>query len=224
MKQGNLTILIADDHDVVRRGVRALLESERGWRVVAEASDGHEAVRLAKRHQPAIAVVDITMPKLNGLQVTRELAQVSPHTRVLVLTVHDSEQVVREATAAGARGCVLKADAGRQLVAAVGALSRGEAFVTPRVAELLMEGPGPAVPPATQGAAPRGELSQDLTPREREVVQLVANGRSGRDIAEALGISLKTVEAHRANVLRKLGLRNTAGLVRYAVRNRLVDA
>ncbi|HZM69523.1 MAG TPA: response regulator transcription factor [Candidatus Cryosericum sp.] len=211
-----LRLIIADDHEVVRRGVRALLESQAGWSVLEEAGDGREAVEQAKRLRPDVVVLDISMPGLNGFEATRQIRKVSPDSEVLILTMHDSEQVVRDVLLAGARGYVLKSDVGRDLVAAVEALSKHRPFVTSRVAEMVLdrylrsqtrEGTGPAL----------------LTTREQEVVQLLAEGKSNKEVAGALGISLKTAETHRANIMRKLRFSSLSDLVRYAIRNKIVE-
>jgi DNA-binding NarL/FixJ family response regulator len=212
-----LRVVVVDDHDVVRRGVRALLESEKGWKVVGEAATGPEAVELVRRETPEVAVVDVSMPDTSGLELTRRIHEASPATEVLVLTVHDSEHVVREVMAAGARGYVLKSDAGRHLIAAVSAVAEHRTYVSERVAEIVVEGlvgGGPGDPPPPD---------QALTAREREIVQMIAEGHTSRELAGVLGIRPKTVEAHRANVMRKLGLHTVASLVRYAIRHRMVD-
>jgi DNA-binding NarL/FixJ family response regulator len=211
-----LRLIVADDHEVVRKGVRALLESQTGWSVLDEAVDGREAVEHAKRLRPDVVVLDISMPGLNGFEATRQIRKVSPESEVLILTMHDSEQVVRDVLLAGARGYVLKSDVGRDLVAAVEALSRHRPFVTSRVAEMVLD---------------RYLRSQDrevgrsalLTTREQEVVQLLAEGKSNKEVAGALGISLKTAETHRANIMRKLRFSSLSDLVRYAIRNKLVE-
>jgi DNA-binding NarL/FixJ family response regulator len=215
----SLRILVVDDHAVVRRGVRALLEGHPGWEVCGEAGTGREAVDQAGRLKPDIVVLDLSLPELNGLEATRQILRGSPRTEVLVLTMHHSEELAQQVLQAGARGYVLKSDAGDSLISAVETLVRREPFLTPKLTELVLEkyvrGPG-----GQEGAAP-GIV---LTPREREVVLLVAEGRSSKKIAAALGISVKTVETHRTNVMRKLRLRSVSELVRYAIRNGLVEA
>ncbi len=207
-----LRILVADDHDVVRRGVRALLEAERGWDVVAEASTGQQAVAAAKRVKPDVAVLDIAMPEVNGLEAARAILASFPKTEILILTMHESEQVLREVLAAGARGYVLKSDAGRDLVAAVDALRRHRSFLAPRATEIAL----------ASVQAPSAAIA--ITKREREVLQLLAEGRANKQVASDLGISTKTVEAHRSSLMRKLHARSTADLVRYAIRNKIVEA
>jgi DNA-binding NarL/FixJ family response regulator len=216
----SLRILVVDDHAVVRRGVRALLEGHPGWEVCGEAGTGREAVEKAGRLKPDIVVLDLSLPELNGLEATRQILRESPRTEVLVLTMHHSEELAQQVLQAGARGYILKSDAGESLVAAVETLVRREPFLTPRLTELVLEryvrGPG-----GREGDSDGGIV---LTPREREVVLLVAEGSSSKAIASALGISVKTVETHRTNVMRKLRLRSVSELVRYAIRNGLVEA
>jgi DNA-binding NarL/FixJ family response regulator len=216
----SLRILVVDDHAVVRRGVRALLEGHPGWEVCGEAGTGREAVEKAGRLKPDIVVLDLSLPELNGLEATRQILRESPRTEVLVLTMHHSEELAQQVLQAGARGYILKSDAGESLIAAVETLVRREPFLTPRLTELVLEryvrGPG-----GREGDSDGGIV---LTPREREIVLLVAEGSSSKTIASALGISVKTVETHRTNVMRKLRLRSVSELVRYAIRNGLVEA
>jgi DNA-binding NarL/FixJ family response regulator len=216
----SLRILVVDDHAVVRRGVRALLEGHPGWKVCGEAGTGREAVEQAGRLKPDIVVLDLSLPELNGLEATRQILRESPRTEVLVLTMHHSEELAQQVLQAGARGYVLKSDAGESLISAVETLVRREPFLTPKLTELVLDryvrGAG--------GMAGDAAAGGKLTPREREIVLLVAEGRSSRNIATALGISVKTVETHRTNVMRKLRLRSVSELVRYAVRNGLVEA
>ena len=209
-----LRILVADDHAVVRRGVRALLEGQMDWQVCGEASTGPEAVEQTRLLDPDILVLDLSMPELNGLDATRRILRESPRTQVLVLTMHHSEELAHQVLQAGARGYVLKSDADRELVAAVDSLQQRRTFLTPNLAASDAGADG------TQADGGRGEL----TPREREIVQLVAEGRSSKEVAAMLGISVKTVESHRTNVMRKLRIRSVSQLVRYAVRNRIVQA
>jgi DNA-binding NarL/FixJ family response regulator len=223
-------ILIADDHDVVRLGLRALIEAA-GHEICAEAATGREAVALAQKTAPHVAVLDVSMPDLNGLEAARRIRDASPSTELLIVTAHDSEEIVRQVLAAGARGYMLKSDAGRDLVAAIEDLLAHRTHFTSKVAEMVLSGflvgkaPPPAAiaevpppPPAPSAAAAR------LTSREREVLQLLAEGKGTKQIAAALGISVKTVETHRANLMRALGLDSISDLVRYAVRNRIIEA
>jgi DNA-binding NarL/FixJ family response regulator len=213
-------VLIADDHEVVRKGLRSLLESEPGLEVVGEASNGREAVERAVAAKPDVVVLDIGMPELNGLEATRRIVKAAPRTEVLILTVYESEEVIREVLRAGARGYVLKSDAGRLLLTALEAVSAHKPFFTSRVSELVLAGflsgdvkPSDEAPPGTP-----------LTPREREVLQLLAEGKTNKEVAAALGIGLKTVETHRMNLMAKLGLHSVVDLVRYAIRNGIVAA
>jgi DNA-binding NarL/FixJ family response regulator len=214
----SLRILVADDHEVVRHGVRLLIEKHLDWKVCADVSEGGEAVRKAQQLQPDVVVLDITMPGLNGLEATRQIRKVAPKTEVLVLTMHTSEQLAREVLAAGARGYIMKSDAGRDLVTAIETVARHKPYLTSRVADMVLDsflhkGPEDNLPPASGG----------LTDREREVVQLLAEGRTNKEIASRLDISKKTVDTHRANIMRKLRLGSLSDLVRYAIRNHLVQ-
>jgi DNA-binding NarL/FixJ family response regulator len=212
-------ILVADDHAVVRRGVRTLLESQPGWIVAAEATTGREAVLLARDLQPDVVVLDLSLPELNGLDTTRRIVKEVPRTEVLVLTMHCSEELVRQVLTAGARGYVLKSDADECLVRAVDSLRQHKPFLAPGVTQLVLED-------YVRGTDARASSTPrvSVTAREREIVQLLAEGRSNKEVAATLNLSTKTVEAHRANVMRKLRLRSVSDLVRYAVRNGLVEA
>jgi len=213
-----VSVLIADDHEIVRRGIRALLQEQPGWQVVAEVTNGRDAVVKANEFQPDVAILDITMPSLNGLDATKQIAKVSPSTKVIILTVHDSDQLIPKVLDAGARGYILKADAGRDLITAAKALLSNKAFFTPKVAQIVMDGylgKGPKV---------SEEGFSQITGREREIVQLLAEGKSCKEVATILGISTKTAETHRSNLMRKLNCHSVAELVRYAIRNHLVEA
>jgi len=214
-------ILIADDHEVVRKGLRALLESEPGLEVVGEASNGREAVERAVATKADVVVLDVGMPELNGLEATRRIVKASPRTEVLILTVYETEEVIRQVLRAGARGYVLKSDAGRLLLSAVEAVAAHKPSFTSRVSELVLAGflSGENVNPAEETPA-----GAPLTPREREVLQLLAEGKTNKEVAAALGIGLKTVETHRMNLMAKLGLHSVVDLVRYAIRNGIVAA
>lgn len=214
---GSLRILVADDHEVVRRGLRSLLEAQPGWTVTAECADGRDVIRKSAESKPDVVVLDVAMPNLNGLETTRQLLKMDPRTKVLVLTLHDSEQVIREVLAAGARGFLLKSDAARDLVTAVDALRQGKTYFTSRVAAMVLDGflkggPGGAV----------SDCLSPLTPREREIVQLLAEGKSTKEVAAVLGLSVKTAETHRSNIMRKLEIHTVSDLVLYAVRNNII--
>ncbi len=213
-------ILVADDHEVVRHGVRSLLEAHPGWEVIAEASDGRDAVEKASQLHPDVVILDIGMPNLNGLEATRQILRGHPGARVLILTMHESEQVVREVLEAGARGFLLKSDAGRDLVAAVEALQRNKTFFTSKVAEMVLETFLKSKPRSPEETFSTREI---LTPREREIVQLLAEGKSTKEVAVALNLSVKTAETHRSNIMRKLNLHSISELVLYAVRNNIVQ-
>jgi DNA-binding NarL/FixJ family response regulator len=212
-----LRILIADDHELARNGIRCLLETHPGWEICAEAKDGREAVEHAARLKPDIFLLDIGMPNLNGLDAARQILAMRPDARILILTIHDSEQVVREVLAAGARGFLLKSDAGRDLISAVEALEQHRAFFTSKVAQMMLDG---YLRPAEES---HGSSQPMLTPREREVIQLVAEGKSTKEVAIALKLSVKTAETHRTNLMRKLNLHSVADLTLYAVRNGIVQ-
>src|SRR5271166_6566655 len=215
-----LRILIADDHEVVRHGLATLLQSREGWEICGEARDGREAVEMARLLKPDVVILDIGMPNLNGLAATRQLAQQNPQQKILVLTITDSDQVIREALDAGARGFVLKSDAARDLVAAVDALQRNRMFFTPRVNDMVLAGF------LDKGYRPSpGEVPQlpKLTPREREVIQLLAEGKSSKEVACLLNLSTKTAETHRSNIMRKLDFHSIRDLVVYAVKNDIIQ-
>jgi DNA-binding NarL/FixJ family response regulator len=214
----SLRILIVDDHAVVRRGVRALLELQPGWEVCGEATTGREAVEAARRLQPDIVVMDLSLPDLNGLDATVQILKESPRIQVLVLTMHHSEELARDVLQAGARGYVLKSDADESLIVAVDALRQHKPFLTSEVADLVLDSY------LGRLALPEDSARQiAVTGRERQIIQLVAEGKSNKEAASALGISVKTIEAHRANLMRKLHLRSVTDLVRYAIRNHIVE-
>jgi DNA-binding NarL/FixJ family response regulator len=213
-----LRILIADDHEVARKGIRSLLENHIGWEVCGEARDGREAVELAAKMKPEVVLLDIGMPNLNGLNAARQILAADPQTRILVLTMHDSDQVVREVLSAGARGFLLKSDAGRDLVAAVEALQNNRTYFTTKVAQMVLSG---YLHPTDRDTESSEQNS--LTPREREVIQLLAEGKTTKEVAVALSLSVKTAETHRTNLMRKLDLHSVADLTLYAVRNGIVQ-
>jgi len=215
-----LRILIADDHEVARRGIRALLESHLGWEVCGEAKDGRETVELAARMNPDLILLDIGMPNLNGLEAARQILAMSPEAVILILTMHDTDHVVREVLRAGARGFLLKSDAGRDLVAAVEALQRQRTFFTTRVSQMVLDG---YLDRENRENEDADDPSDPLTTREREVIQLLAEGKTSKEVAVTLNLSVKTAETHRTNLMRKLGLHSVADLTRYAVRNGIVQ-
>jgi DNA-binding NarL/FixJ family response regulator len=215
-------ILIADDHEVARRGIRALLENHPGWEVCGEAKDGRETVELASSLNPDIVLLDIAMPNLNGLEAARQILAASPEVAILILTMHDSDQVVREVLRAGARGFLLKSDAGRDLVAAVEALQLQRTFFTTRVSQMVLDGFLDRDNRSAEDDNSQDYSDDVLTGREREVIQLLAEGKTSKEVAVTLNLSVKTAETHRTNLMRKLGLHSVADLTRYAVRNGIV--
>jgi DNA-binding NarL/FixJ family response regulator len=208
-------ILIADDHDIIRRGVRMLLETRANWQVVAEAATGREALAAARETRPDIAIIDYSLPELNGRDLTVELRRDHPRIEVLIYTMHDREEMILDVLQAGARGFVFKSDSETHLFAAIDALSIHRPYFSGAISETLLE--------RYLSSKPQPSVSA-LTLREREVVQLIAEGKINKQVAEQLKISIKTVETHRATAMQKLKLRTTAELVRYAVRNNIVEA
>lgn len=218
---GTLRVLVADDHEVVRKGLRSIVEEQPGWEVAGEACDGREAVDKARALRPDVAVVDVSMPGLNGLEATRQMLRNDATSKVLILTMHESDPLIREVLDAGARGYLLKSDASRDLVTAVEAIRRNKTYFTARVAQIVLDGyldkkPGSVT--TTDAPASR------LTPRQREIVQLLAEGKSSKEVAVALGLSVKTAETHRANIMRRLECHSVSELVRYAIRNKIIEA
>ena len=207
-------ILLADDHLIVRRGLRALLETDAEFVICAEAGDGRDAVELAVKHKPDVAVLDVSLPTLNGIEATRQIRRSAPATEVLIFTMHDSDELISEVLHAGARGYLLKSEADEEIINAIKTLARHRPFFSSQVSETLLE--------KFNSGAP--SQANRLTAREREIVQLIAEGNSNKKIALLLDISVKTVETHRSGAMRKLTIRSTAELVRYAVRNRLIQA
>ena len=211
-------VLIADDHEIVRAGVRNLIEAG-GYACCGEASDGRAAVKMAEELQPDVAILDVTMPELNGIEAAKQVLKVCPETKVLVFTVHDAEQVVVEIFRTGAHGYVLKSDAGRQLLDAVKCVLGGKHYFSSQVSEVIFESMRGGGLPHTASVD-----EEKPTTREREIIQLLAEGSSNKEVAEKLGISVKTVETHRAAIMRKLGLHSIGELVRYAIRNHMIEA
>jgi len=214
-----LRILVADDHDLMRLGVRALLGGHQDWEICGEARNGREAIAQTEALKPDIVIMDITMPELNGLEAARKIRKTFPNVEVLILSVHYSDQLIREIVSAGVRGFLVKGDSERDLITAVEALSKHKSFFTPRATDVIIN--------QLQGSGASEEepelTGHRLTPREREIVQLLAEGRSSKQVAQSLSISVKTAETHRANIMRKLELHSVSELVRYAVRNQIVE-
>jgi DNA-binding NarL/FixJ family response regulator len=213
-----LRIVVADDHEFVRRGIRGLLGAQRGWKVVGEAANGREAVEKATKSKPDVAIVDISMPDLDGLQATRQIREVTPGTSVVILTMHESDQMVRRVLEAGALGYVLKSDLAAQLVKAVKAVSAGKLFLTPRVSDIILNG---FLKNANQPEQ-AGRSQARPTLREVEIIRLLAEGKANKEIAAKLGITTRTVETHRAKIMLKLGLHSLAELIHYAIRSEIV--
>ena len=209
-----LSILIADDHAVVRAGLRTLLESCPRWQICAEAADGRDAVEKAVKHKPHIAILDIGMPLLNGVEATRHIRKASPSTEILILTMHESDDLVQQVVEAGARGYILKDEADRVLLDAVLALSLHKPFFSSRVSEVAV---------ASDACDTAKSSRSRLTPREREILQLLAEGKSNKEVANLLNISVNTAEAHRANIMLKLDFHSLAELILYAIRNNIIQ-
>ena len=214
-----LRIMVADDHEIVRRGLVSLIKSHPDWEVCAEADNGRQAVEKANQSKPDVAILDIGMPVLNGLEATRQILREHPAVRILILTITDTDQAVQAVLDAGARGFILKSDAARDLVTAVEALAQNKTFFTARVADLVLSG---YLNKSSHSS--KNDLNlPGLTSREREVVQLLAEGKSTKEVACHLNLSVKTAETHRSNIMRKLGLHSVSELVLYAVRNGIVQ-
>ena len=215
----SLRILIADDHDVVREGTRAVIEREPDWAVCGMAGTGREAVALATELKPDVIVMDMTMPELNGLDAAIQIKRRLPSTEILILTGHQGDEVIRQAFEAGVKGFLFKSDAHTDLVQAIEALSQHRAFLTSKASDLLFSN----LVDRGEGTRDPVEPGERLTTREREIVQLLAEGKSNKEVATALGIGVRTAETHRAKILQKLGVDSIAGLVRYAIRNNLIE-
>jgi DNA-binding NarL/FixJ family response regulator len=214
-----IRVLIADDHQVMRRGVRAVIELIPEWEVCGEASTGRDAVDMAERLQPEIVIMDVSMPELNGLEATRQIRKISPSTEVLMFTGLETEEMVRQVFEAGARSYILKTDGREQLECALRSLAEHKPYFTTKIGEILFAR-------FLQGKTRMDEESTEgrLTDREREIVQLLAEGGSNKEVADRLGISVKTVETHRAAVMKKLKFKSFSDLVRYAIRNNIISA
>jgi DNA-binding NarL/FixJ family response regulator len=215
-----LKILIADEHDVMRQDFNAIIEGHPGWEVCGVASNGREAVEKAGELRPHVVVIDLMMPELNGLDAARQIKRQLPATEILMFTAHQTEELIRNAFEAGVKSFVLKAEAPQFLVEAIESLARHKPFFTGKVSEILFSQILNRAD-GVRGDAPKG---QPLSAREREIVHLLADGKSNKEVAAALGISVRTAESHRAAILRKLNLDSIAGLVRYAIRNKLIEA
>jgi DNA-binding NarL/FixJ family response regulator len=213
-----LRVLLADDHELVRRGIRGLLNTKRKWRVVGEARDGAEAVEKAKKLKPDIVILDLDMPKMNGLEATPRIREALPHAKIVILTLHESGEMVRRALEAGARALVLKSDLAERLLTALHEISSSKLFLTPKVSEIVMQ-----EFLERDRADTTSEPEKKLTARELEVVRLVCEGKANKEIADALGITVRTAEAHRLNVMRKLELHSLAELVRYGLQHGLAE-
>jgi DNA-binding NarL/FixJ family response regulator len=214
-----LRIVVADDHELVRRGIRDLLQIQRGWNVVGEAANGREAVDKVRRLKPDIAILDITMPDMDGLEATRQIREAADVTQVLILSMHESDQMVRRVLEAGARGYVLKSDMAMHLIKAVKDVSHGKISLTPKVSEIVLEGFLKVGEESKQPAPPRARP----TPREREIIRLLAEGKANKEIASALGITVRTVETHRARIMMKFGFHCLSDLIHYAIRSKMVS-
>ena len=212
-------ILLADDHDLMRRGIRDLLETDPELEVCGEARNGREAMELARRLEPDVAVLDLAMPELNGLDAIRQIRKELPKTELLVFSMHDSEELVREVFSAGARGYVLKSDAALYLVEAVKSLARHKPFFTPRISEAILN----SLVASSSGTTKQPAATDPLTLREREILQLLAENKSNKEIGSRLRISVRTVETHRRSIMQKVKANSIVELVHYAIRNGIVE-
>jgi len=215
----NVRVLVADDHEAVLEGVRALLEREAGLEVCGVASNGRDAVTYATKMKPDVVVLDMTMPDLDGISAIRQIKRALPETEVVVYSAHSSEEAIEEAFDAGAKSYIGKAGTSRDLIDAIRSVAEHKPFFTPEISQILF---GKFL--GADGPKKAGMSEQKLTPREREVVRLLAQSSSNKEIAAALGISVRTAETHRATLMRKLGIKSLAGLVRYAIRNNIIEA
>jgi DNA-binding NarL/FixJ family response regulator len=212
----NIRILIADDHDIVRAGIRLLIKTEPGWEICGEAADGREAVALAEKFQPDVIVLDLTMPEMNGLEAARQIKKRLPEVELVMLTAHDSEDLVHQVFEVGARSYILKTEAAKHLIPAIRSASIHKPFFTSKVSEVVFA--------RYMGRTGADQKNSGLTPRERELLQLLAEGKSNKEAAGTLGVSVKTVESHRAAIISKLSLKSVSDLVRYAIRNKIIEA
>lgn len=212
-----IRVLIADDHGLVRAGIRALLEKHSSMEVVDEANNGREALRLVRQHQPAVVLMDISMPELNGLEAVRQLAKDFPKVRCIILSMHADEEHVWQALQAGAAGYLVKGGSLAELELAIKAVAQGETYLSPCVS-------GPVIKEYVRRTSHEGDSADSLTPRQREILQMIAEGKTTKQIALILGISVKTVESHRAQLMKRLGVQDIASLVRHALRIGLVES
>ena len=214
-----LRILVADDHEVMRTGVRALIEQEPGLQVCGTAPNGQEAVEAARKLKPDVVILDMAMPELDGLEALREIKRALPNTEVVIFSAHRSEEVIGQVFEAGAKSYIQKSDCGRHLVAAIKSIAEHKPFFTSEISQILFA-------KFLSGSAGKKQNGQEhtVTSRERDVVRLLAAGNSNKEVANCLGISIRTAETHRAALMRKLGLESLAALVRYAIRNHIIDA
>jgi two-component system response regulator NreC len=212
-----IRVLIADDHTILRDGIRSLLEDEPDMQVIGEAEDGISAVKMACQLEPDVVLMDIAMPLLNGLEATRQIKRSAPQVRVLVLTMHENEEYIRQVLASGAMGYILKDAAARDLLGAIRSVHRGEAVLSPAITRLVIEDY------LRWGDLQPGQEENGLSPREREVLQLIAEGYTNRQIAEILTVSIKTVQAHRSNLMSKLDLHDRGELIKYAIQKKIIE-
>jgi DNA-binding NarL/FixJ family response regulator len=215
-----LRIVVADDHDLMRRGLKAMLETHPGWEICGEAHTGTDAVAKVQELKPNVAILDISMPEMDGLEAARQIRKSSPKTEILVLSMHYSDQLIREILEAGIRGYVVKSDSDRDLILAVEALANHKPFFTPHATELMLTNLGTS---ASAFASGTETLKDRLTTREREIIRLISEGNSSKEVATTLGISVKTADTHRANIMRKLQVHTVSDLVRYALRNQIIE-
>ncbi len=212
-----IRIFLADDHTILREGIRSLLENEPDMEVVGEAEDGHQAVKMVKQIKPDVILMDIAMPRLNGLEATSQIKKINPNSKILILTMHDNEEYIRKALAAGAMGYILKDAAASELLGAIRAVQRGEAVLSPAVTRLVIEDY------LRWGDLKTDTPQDDLSEREREILQLIAEGNTNKQIAEILCISIKTVQAHRSNLMNKLDLHDRGELIKYAIQKKIIE-
>jgi DNA-binding NarL/FixJ family response regulator len=217
MIKNSIRVLLADDHTILRDGIRSLLEDEPDIEVIGEAEDGHSAVRMTEQFEPDVVVMDIAMPLLNGLEATRQIKRNNPQVKVLILTMHENEEYIRQVLATGAMGYILKDAAARELLGAIRAVHRGEAVLSPAITRLVIED-------YLRWGEPQPEvISNGLSAREREVLQLIAEGYTNKQIGEILCISVKTVQAHRNNLMQKLDLHDRGELIKYAIQKKIIE-